>query len=370
MRLRRYAQGKDFSGPIGRIAAVMRRFLIIVALVVVATGGAWTIAWHIAAQQLIAGVERWAQQRRDEGWQVSYGSASPAGFPDKLGAQLSEPVLQVPARGPGGVDWSWRAPSVRVEVVPWRLDRITLRNRGANQVSVTRDALKIDGTLDCDDVLVRLEAGRRDGGRDGGRYLVELGGPKLRLSEPPVTAEATQFAVDLRLYRVPPGDHQQIAADLGLGINNLVTGVVGAMQNTPMTANLHANLMGAIPAGPLDQAVAAWRDDGGTLEVRRLTFAASHVNVLANGTLALDNQMRPMGAASAAIRGFDEALDRLTRAGTVNPRDAQLAKLMLSAIAQPNADGERVLNVPITGQNGWLYVGPMRLTRLDPLKLR
>jgi hypothetical protein len=345
----------------------MRRFLIIVALVVVAAGGVWTIAWYVAAQQLIAGIERWAQQRRDEGWQVAYSAAAPAGFPTKLAAQLAEPVLAAPARGPGGVAWEWRAPTVRVEVVPWRLDRITLRNRGANRVTATRDTQRLDGTLDCEDVLVRLEGGAK---RDSMRYLVELEGAKLQLANPPVTAQSSHFAVDLRLYRTPPGDHLQTAADLGLGVTNLVTGALGAVSNTPVTANLHANLMGAIPPGPLDQAVASWRDDGGTVEVRRLTFAAASVSVLANGTLALDNQMRPMGAATAAIRGFDEALDRLTGAGTVNPRDAQLAKLLLSAIAQPNADGERVLNVPVTGQNGWLYVGPMRLTRLDPLKLR
>lgn len=344
----------------------MRRFLIIVGLVVVAAGVLFTVAWHVAAQQLIAGVERWAQQRRDEGWQVSYSAAAPAGFPTKLGAQLADPVLQVPARGPGGVAWEWRAPSVRIEVLPWRLDRITLRNRGANQVIAVRDGLRIDGTLDCDDVLVRLEAGRRD----AGRYLVELEGVKLRLAEPPINADASHFAVDLRLYRVAPGNHSQTAADLGLGVNNLVTGLLGAAGNPPITANLHATLMGAIPAGPPDQALASWRDDGGTIEVRRLTFAAANVTLSANGTLALDNQMRPMGAASASIHGFDDALDRLSKAGTVNPRDAQLARYLLAAIAKPNETGERVLNVPITGQNGWLYVGPMRLTRLDPLKLR
>jgi hypothetical protein len=329
--------------------------------------GGWAVAWYVAAQQLIAGIERWAEQRRAEGWQVSYGGAAPAGFPTKLAVALADPMLAAPARGPGTIAWEWRAPAVRVEVVPWRLDRITLRNHGANRVSATRDAARIDGTLDCDDVLVRLEGGAK---RDSMRYLVELEGAKLQVVNPPVTGEASHFAVDLRLYRTPPGDHLQTAADLGLGVTNLVTGMLGAVSNTPVTANLHANLMGAIPPGPLDQAVAAWRDDGGTIEIRRLTFAASSVNVLANGTLALDNEMRPMGAATAAIRGFDEALDRLTTTGTVNPRDAQLAKLLLSAIAQPNADGERVLNVPVTGQNGWLYVGPMRLTRLDPLKLR
>src|SRR3954470_19201320 len=137
----------------------MRRLLIIAALVVAAAGGAWTVAWYVAAQQLIAGIERWAEQQRGQGWQGAYGGAVPAGFPTKLGAELTEPVLAAPARGPGGIAWEWRAPTVRVEVVPWRLDRITLRNRGANRVSATRDAVRIDGTLDCDDVLVRLEGG-------------------------------------------------------------------------------------------------------------------------------------------------------------------------------------------------------------------
>jgi hypothetical protein len=127
--------------------------------------------------------------------------------------------------------------------------------------------------------------------------------------------------------------------------------------------------MGALPPGPLEPALTAWRDDGGTLEVRRLTLRSSSISVVTNGTLALDNQMRPMGAATAVIGGYVEALDRLVAAGAIAARDAQLAKLLLNAIAAPNSAGERVLNVPITGQDGWLYVGPVRLARLDPLKL-
>jgi hypothetical protein len=44
--------------------------------------------------------------------------------------------------------------------------------------------------------------------------------------------------------------------------------------------------------------------------------------------------------------------------------------LLLAGIATPSDDGERLLTVPITGQNGWLSVGPVRLTRLEPLQLR
>src|SRR5258705_8682450 len=134
----------------------MRRFLIIVALVVVAAGGVWAIAWYVAAQQLIAGVERWADQRRAEGWQVSYGAAAPAGFPTKLAAQLVEPVLVVPARGPGGVAWEWRAPTLRVEVVPWRVDPIPLRAYGVIRVACAGDHLGTDGHFDVATELVRL----------------------------------------------------------------------------------------------------------------------------------------------------------------------------------------------------------------------
>ena len=344
----------------------MRRLVYIVLVLVAVVAGLWLGAWYLAVRQLVVAIDGWAEARRAEGWQVSYGRPSPAGFPSKVAANIPEPAVVAPARGPGSIAWEWQAPSVRLEIVPWRPDRVVLRNRGENRVVAQRDGGRIEATLDCDDALVRLEAGRRD----AGRYLIELVGPKLKLVEPPVGVQASQLGFDLRLYRTPPGDHLAVAADLGFGINDLVTELFGQAGRAPLTANLQAELMGAVPSGPLEQSVAAWRDDGGTLEVRSLTLSTSGIRVLANGTLALDNQLRPMGAATAAIRGFDAAIDRLTVAGSVNPRDAQLAKLLLSAIATSTAEGERVLNVPITGQDGWLYVGPMRLTRLYPLKLR
>ncbi|MBI3517723.1 MAG: DUF2125 domain-containing protein [Proteobacteria bacterium] len=344
----------------------MRRLVLIVLLLVAGAAGLWLGAWYVAARQLIAALDGWAEARRAEGWQVAYGSPSATGFPSKVAAQIPEPRLVAPARGSGTIAWEWRAPSVRIEIVPWRLDRVTLRNRGENRLVAQRDGARLEATLDCDDALVRLEAGRRD----AGRYLIELVGPKLQLVDPAVGIQASQLGFDLRLYRTPPGDHLAVAADLGFGVNDLVTELLGQAGRAPVTANLEVELMGAIPSGPPDQSVPAWRDDGGTVEVRRLTLSSSGIRVAANGTLALDNQLRPMGAATAAIRGFDAAIDRLTAAGSVNPRDAQLAKLLLSAIATPSAEGERVLNVPLTAQDGWFYVGPMRLTRLYPLKLK
>src|SRR5215831_18474350 len=103
----------------------MRRLIVIVVSLVALAGALWAGAWYIAARQLSAALDGWAAARRAEGWQVAYGRPSPAGFPSKVAIDIPEPDLAAPARGPGAVAWHWRAPSVRVEIVPWRLDRVT-----------------------------------------------------------------------------------------------------------------------------------------------------------------------------------------------------------------------------------------------------
>jgi len=348
----------------------MRRILVILLLVVVALSGAWTVAWYVAAHQLIDGVDRWAAARRAEGWQVTYGVPTATGFPTKIEAQIPEPAIVAPAPRTGGLGWEWHGEWVHAQIVPWRPNRIMLRNRGENRLVLIHDATRFDAVLDCTDAMVRLAPAGRSGGPETSQYVVELTGPKFRLAAPPVSVQASELSVSLELRRVAPGDHLAVAADLSFAIDDLVTDAFGKASEPPLSANLHAELMGALPPGPLDQAVAAWRDDGGTIEILRLVLGSSGITMVTNGTLALDNQMRPMGAATAAIRGYDEAIDRLTAVGSVNPRDAKLAKLLLSAIATPDDDGDRVLKVPITSQNGWLYVGPVRLTRLEPLRLR
>ncbi|HUA51256.1 MAG TPA: DUF2125 domain-containing protein [Candidatus Sulfotelmatobacter sp.] len=346
----------------------MRRLLTILVPLVAIVLGLWAGGWYVATRQLIAALDRWADERRAEGWHVAYGPPSPAGFPTKVAVEIPEPDLAVPASGAGAIAWNWRAPSVRVEIVPWQLDRVVLRNRGENRVSARRGDEAIAGTLGSDDATVRLEGGRVD---HDGHYVVKLTQPKLELDQPiAVAAQAGALEVDLRLSPAPPGDHLAVAAALGVDVTDLAAPQLDQVGATPITASLRAELMGAIPAGPPDRTVAAWRDDGGTIEVRQMLVKTSGITMTANGTLALDSEMRPIGAANAAIRGYAEAIDRLSAAGVVKPRDAQLAKVILSAMAQPDDDGTRVLNVPISGQNGWLYVGPVRLVRLEPLKLR
>jgi hypothetical protein len=233
-----------------------RRLLVIVLLAVAGASGAWTLAWYVAAHRLIDVVDRWAAARRAEGWQVGHGTPMLAGFPAKVAVEFADPAITGPApRAGGGGSWEWRAPAVRVEFVPWRPHRIVLRNAGVNHLGLTRDATRFDATLATDGALVRLEFGRREAADGGGaQYVIELMGPKFRLTTPEIVAEATQLALTAERHPVAPGDHMAVAADLDLAVDGLVGELLGKASGLPVSGHLRAELMGALPPGPIGTA--------------------------------------------------------------------------------------------------------------------
>jgi hypothetical protein len=121
---------------------------------------------------------------------------------------------------------------------------------------------------------------------------------------------------------------------------------------------------GTIPDGPHRAALAAWRDDGGTLEVASLDLAWGNLRLGAKGTLALDAALQPVGALTALIRGYNDIIDALVAAGSVRAGDAALAKLALGLLAKEGPDGTYEISAPLTLQNGYVFLGPARLARL------
>jgi hypothetical protein len=130
---------------------------------------------------------------------------------------------------------------------------------------------------------------------------------------------------------------------------------------------LEAQLLGNIGPGPLLQALAAWRDDGGTVKIDRLAVDWPPLGLSGNGTLALDRDMQPILASSCAIRGLFDALDGLVRASLIKDQDARVIKLVLGLLSRRAADGVQELTVPVTVENRTLYVGPAALLKVPAL---
>jgi len=127
---------------------------------------------------------------------------------------------------------------------------------------------------------------------------------------------------------------------------------------------LDATWRGPLPPGALAQALAAWRDDGGTIELQGIDLGWGPLSLAADGTLALDQAMQPLGAFSARILGVDSILDALIADGRIPQSQASLVRMGLSMMTQRGADGTPQLKTPVTIQDDALYLGPAKLLKL------
>jgi hypothetical protein len=112
----------------------------------------------------------------------------------------------------------------------------------------------------------------------------------------------------------------------------------------------------------------AWRDGGGTLELRALALRWGAVGAQAAATLALDEALQPMGAGTLRISGAAAALETLVEAGVVGRRAAATARGVLPLLSRPSAEtGAPEVEVPVTLEDRVLALARIPVLRFAPL---
>jgi len=345
-----------------------RRKLLAVLVIAVAASLAYAVFWHYASNAFRQGIEQWAADRRADGFEASYASISMQGFPFSLQAVIRDPVLSKPVPRPpwaGGpdLDWEWRGSELVAAIYPWSLRRVELRFPGTNQITVPfgirgttvfAAASRASGKFEfnegvptaADLYLQDFDMLSEDGEESLSVARVELTGVTHAASTPAHQSATFELAVSGKAINLPA----QLTPPLGRYI---------------ATLELQASLMGVFPEGDTTEAARAWRDDGGTIEVHRLHLEWGPLTIEAGGTLALDAALQPIAGLSAIVRGYAETIDALVAHGVVQHDDGETAKQVLSLLAKaPKGGGPPELTVPLTLQNGWIYVGPVALARV------
>lgn len=120
-------------------------------------------------------------------------------------------------------------------------------------------------------------------------------------------------------------------------------------------------------------ALIAWRDGGGAIELGHAAIGWGPVDVEGDGRFTLDPLLQPAATGQARIAGGSEALDALSAAGLLAPRAAQAARAVLGLLpadAIPVGPGQRrAVRVPITLANGRISLGGFPVLRLAPWTL-
>ena len=136
--------------------------------------------------------------------------------------------------------------------------------------------------------------------------------------------------------------------------------------------DIDASVVGPIPSERgTSEAITAWRDAGGTLELTDFRIRWGPLGIESSGTIALDGAMRPIAALTADIIGYGDVIDALIMSNLIPLGDAFIAKVAFNMLAEkPEDGGPPVLrSVPVTAQDGILSVATVKVAELPPLPL-
>jgi len=130
----------------------------------------------------------------------------------------------------------------------------------------------------------------------------------------------------------------------------------------------NASLFGPMP-GSEPVSIVRWRDAGGTIELNSFRMRWGPLGIESTGTIALDADMRPIGALTADIIGYGDVIDAMIMSNLIPLGDAFLAKVAFNMLAEKDENGGPPVlrSVPVTAQDGAIFVGPVKVAEVSPV---
>lgn len=354
----------ETTGPTDRAVRrrSWRRRLTVIALgfgLLFAAG--WTIAWQLLAMRAEAAVTNFVAERRAQGDRIQHGPVRVGGFPLTVEIHTRE-VHWV--REDGVTLLTAAAPEVIASAPMWNPLRLTLRPTSGGRASVAGTWGSITGDADMASAVITLSR--------QGPERIDLILRNLDLIGPGGAVLARIDAVDASIDPAPVGNPGDAAGAVPatMTVNAHADGVrpSGAEElpfDGPASVTLAAALRGPVDPSAGVPGLALWRDAGGVIDVDRLVISWSPVDLVGDGTFALDAALRPEGAGTAEIQGVAETLDRLVAQGRMKPGQAALLKLAAIAASEPSADGSRQrFKAPLTVQDGTVRIGQIAIGKV------
>lgn len=335
----------------------IRRVLAIFVVALAVAGLGYTAYWFHVAGLLRKGLESWADHRRADGWTVEWSAMTTGGYPLHVRLELDSPHL---ANGRG---LAWEADRLTGHADPFNWTRLRLAAPGRHQLDgpggrldLTMVSARAELNLDINGVLqdttVLVEGLTATGATV---EPLTIAGLALVWDPLPATAAVNHATASVRFSATAHGI--LLPAFPGLPLDRHVT-----------LAEITGRIMGTLPKGSLAESLPRWSADGGTVELDHVTLEWEPLALEADGTIALDPQGQPLAALAARMRGFGPLMDRLAETGTMEPSAANAAKMVLSLMAKPDSKGRPAVPVPISLQDGTLFLGPAQVTKVPPIR--
>lgn len=330
--------------------------LIAIALIALLCAG-YAYYWHYVAGRLQAGIADWATQQRALGNQIAFEQDPIAGFPFAFRTRFQSVALGF--QQPSGI-LSVTGETLLAEMRPWNLQ----------DIAVTSDVPVIFALQSTDAAQqARLESGtaRIQLQSSGQLKSVMLDGKSASVTVGASTYTAEKAVATIDLPAASPADYHQplLGFDVALDVFRLAAGQ-RALTDAPIEkAAAKGAIMGPVPAAAdLQAMIRGWANAGGIIDLKSFDFAQAPLALAGEGTVTLDEALQPLGALTIRAQGLSETIDLLAQDGLIDAQAAKTGGIMAKGLAKPDAEGKPTVSVSLSLQQGYLWLGPIKLTRL------
>lgn len=320
----------------------------------------WSGFWFWSAQRLESEVEAWIARQESEGRVVETSSRTVSGFPFHL---------RLHAEGPRITDADgarWEAPTLTGEAAVWAPQRLFFSFPGTQRLHPPPESGMPRIELATAEGRAEVYLGR-DGRVTGLRARLE-GLALVGLFGGSVAAEAVRL------------DYGSLAAGQGAGADDaqpfharLERLDLPSASDPPLGRQVDlfetsGILNEPMPSGAPEHALRQWREAGGTLDLNELRLVWGPLDLSGEATLALDSRMRPEGAGTARVSGLEKTIDLLVEQDILDEGLGSILKTGAQAASQRDSEsGKRVVELPLSAQDGTFHLGPVPLFPLTPL---
>ncbi len=319
--------------------------------------------WRIAAERLRTGYQDWLAGRTTEGWEVHSGAMSIGGWPGA--AQVSVQNLTLRHAGtaiPGDVQIAAAGVDLSVSL----LDPATLK------ISLTGPAHV--RAADFPDMIVTSQENAVSVPLlSGGRRRFELNARSLRIEPASGAWHTTLGLLNATADAAVPLASGQPGSAVTFSASAEAI-ALPALVKWPLGSNISSVTLGGSLNGPIPQTrdltawAEAWRDGGGSLAISRFTMGWGPLGLTSSATLALDDQLQPMGSGNGHVVGYAATLDKLAANGILTKSAVTAAKAVLSLMAGAgDPDQPSTVDVPLTLQYRTLSMRQVPLLRFPEL---
>ena len=336
----------------------VRRFQAGVALIISAflVGGLWTGGWFVAQALVNSALNDWMDAERAKGATVSYESLDLSGYPARIVLTLKAPVYQGDAFGER---IEWQGESLTVMTRPWNPWALNIQAPGKHTVNLVAKSLSFKGEV----ASLNVDLNPGDGWPDN----LDVSIVGLKLKEQQTASELSMGKFKLHVSHDPNGAGLNFSTD-GTAIRlpkSLKLPLGQTVQVLGLTFRVADPLSPAELAGDLSQILPRWQQRGNQIDISRFKLRNGPLGLTTSGMLSLDDNLQPTGAFTTKFEGLFKVLEILRIQGQIDPSNAVIATMALSAFSKrPPGGGPATINLSVKVKDQKLSLGPIKILDL------